>query len=222
MQINSINNSPNFEARIKIKKEGFQNLVKDFGDSASISGNSSAGTVSTVGESTVFPIEFFGGKGLSEKIRKTCSKISNRFADIFKRNIQTTVVENPENLKEFSKQSVSALGGSSTVSTGLGSYAESVGSALDQSIHYPVSIYDRSIPEYLNQNAPESVLKPLGKLTDSAYDWLYNERGFGNECASMSSLTQSGIGVFSQGAGSSLIKDSAKKISEVSSKKIPS
>lgn len=223
MQVNSINHSPNFEARIKIQKTGFQNIAKDLKDSTSISGNSSASTVSAIGEATIFPFEIVGGKGLAGKIRNSFKKMGEHFSNIFHRNIQTSVVENPENLKAFSKQSASATAGTTTVSSGVGAYASSVGSALDQSVHYPLdSIYTRDIPQYLAQHAPESVNKTLGTLADSAYDVLYNEHGLGNECASASSSISSSIGVGMQGLGSKVISESSKKMGEIVSKKIPS
>lgn len=223
MQINSINNSPKFEARIKIQKQGFQNIAKDFGDSSSVSGNSGAMTSSCVGETTIFPFELFGGNGFAEKIKTNYNKIMEHFTKIFQRNVQTTIVENPENLKAFSKQSASATSGSSLISSGIESYAGSLGSALDQSVHYPMgSVYDRSVPVFLDKNAPEEAVKVLKMLTDSAYDLLYNERGLGNECASSASSVFSGIGVGSQGIGSTLISESSKKMSEIVSKKIPS
>ena len=223
MQINKVNNCPNFEARIKIQKHAFQNIAKDFSDSSSVSGNSGAILSSTTGESTIFPLDLIAGKGFSDKINNQFKKIGEHFYNIFHRNIQTTIIENPENLKEFSKQSTSALGGSSTISSGLGSYAGSIGSALDQSINYPFGfIYDKSVPEFLLKNAPESVNKSLDALANSAYNTLYNEQGLGNECASMSSTLTSGAGAMFQGLGSVNIIESSKKMKEVVSKKIPS
>lgn len=222
MQVSMVHNAPNFEARLRIKKEGFKNIARDLGDSVSVSNNTSGAISSSIGESTIFPLELVAGKGFANSIKTQFRKIGNNFKNIFCRNINTVAIENPENLKAFSKQSGSAAAGSSTVSSGIGSYAGSIGSALDQSVNYPFSVYDRSIPEYLNAHAPECVLKSLTGLTNSAYNSLYNERGFGNESASLISSMVSGVGVGAQGLGSANIVESTKKMSEILSKKIPS
>ncbi len=222
MQVYSVNNTPVFEARLKIKKSGFENIVADTAESLSISENSGKILVSSLGESTVFPLEIVAGKGFANSIKNNLNKLGENFKNIFHRNIKTVELENTENLKALSKESASAGVGSSAVSSGVASYAGSAGSALDQSVYYPVSVYDRSVPEYLNANAPESVNRVLGNLTNSAYDWLYNERGAGNESASSFSTIFSGVGASSQGIGSAHILDSFKKSQNIISKKIPS
>ena len=69
---------------------------------------------------------------------------------------------------------------------------------MDQSVHYPVSGSDMLPANWIAWMRENS-------LQDAAYDFLYNERGIGNESASMFASTTSVPGAIFHVSGSEII-----------------
>lgn len=224
MEINSIKNTnPNFGARIVIKKTGFQNLGKDLADSFEIGSRTTGLTTSFSTEATIIPSDIVEGKPFLNKMDKFMNKIGDAFKRIFGRNVKTTAIEGIDT-KEVASNSAVATSGAGSISTGLGSYDAALGSAIDQSVNYPSSIYARSFPEFSVNHFPEPVLKHLDYMEHFAYNWLYNKGGMGNEIASLSSSSYSGVGATSQGIGYELLTKGKKALgkAEEAQRKLPS
>lgn len=221
MQVNNVQSSPNFQAKIMIKKNGFKNIGSDIVDSTVIGANTTGLAGSSVVESTLLPLEIVAGKGLKNTISKNLDKVKERFFNIFHRNIKTSQFDADSKL--YLANSRNAAAGSGVVTTGIGSYGSSIASGLDQSIHYPASGYSNIIGDAF-RGLPEghSVHAVLDPMQKSAYDVLYNEHGIGNESASVSSGLTSTIGAALQGMGSESVMKSCGKIKEQAAKKIPS
>ena len=195
MEINKVNQSPNFGARIIIQKTGFKNLGKDLLDTVELGSKTIKTGTSTITETTIFPSDavafdhFPFAKRTIKYVKDEFGKIFDR---IFHRNIKTSVIEGVD-VKEVASNSAVTASGASSISAGIGSYDLALGSAVDQSAHrYATTIYDASIPEMLKNNLPASVWNHIDDMQRLAYRQLYNERGFGNETASSASTTASG------------------------------
>ena len=209
MEINNISQSPNFGARIIIQKTGFKNLGKDIIDSLELSSLSGGSSGSATTETTIFPSDIVKGGKFANYINKYIDGMKETFAKIFNRNIKTSEIEGID-MKEVASNSAVASSGAGSISTGLGSYDAALGSAIDQSVNYPSSIYAKSFPEFSVNHFPEPVLKHLDYMEHFAYNWLYNKGGMGNEIASLSSTSYSGVGATSQGIGYELLTKGKK------------
>lgn len=211
MEINKIQNSPNFKARIVIQKTGFQNLGADLVDSFKLGSKTTQTGTSVVTETTILPSdatnEFSFAKKTVQFVKDEFGKIFDR---IFHRNIKTSEIEGID-MKEAASNSAVTASGASSISAGIGSYDVALGSAVDQSANrYATTIYDASIPEMLKNNLPASAWEHIDNMERLAYRNLYNERGFGNETASSASTTASGIGSSFQGFGYELLTKGKK------------
>ena len=209
MEINNISQSPNFGARIIIQKTGFKNLGEDIIDSLELSSLSGGSSGSATTETTIFPSDIVKGGKFANYINKCIDGMKETFAKIFNRNIKTSEIEGVD-MKEVASNSAVASSGAGSISTGLGSYDAALGSAIDQSVNYPSSIYAKSFPEFSVNHFPEPVLKHLDYMEHFAYNWLYNKGGMGNEIASLSSTSYSGVGATSQGIGYELLTKGKK------------
>lgn len=202
MQINSINQSqgykPDFKATIRVNKANLVNLTKDLGDSASMSASSTALIPSAVSEATIFPMEK-GGIGFKSTMKKIWSIISEKFNKILGRPIKPVRIEGDTTaIKQASKIAGAETTGSGILSTGVGSYTSAGASIMDQSVHYPVSGSDMLPANWL-------AWMRENPLQDAAYNILYNERGFGNESASVIASFASAPGAMSHVGGSEII-----------------
>ena len=207
MEVNKINNAPNFGARIIIQKKGFRNLGADIADSI-VSGTNTTGTaVSTVGETTMLPSELIAGVGFSKSIRNGMQRIKGAIDRIFNRNIKTSALD--EDMHDLLNSSGNASSGSGMISTGVGSYGSSVASGLDQSVNYPFA-GSEAVPNWiLNSNKP-MITGIANNMEGVAFDVLYNRHGYGNETAVIPSALSSSSGMFSQGKGFDMIITSGK------------
>ena len=220
MNINPIS-SINFQARIKIQKKGFENLLKDVEGSAKI-GARAVGSASSAGaELTTFPARVISqGEELSA-VRYNVKAIKGESNAISARNLKTVESEVGELQNgELAKASAQASSATSLVGSGSGSYYSSGASALDQSVHYPNSLYAQSAYESLGDI---SGTKSAGVMEDAqqwAYNFLYDEHAPGNQSASIDSTNLSGTGMASHTLGSETIEAIAKELTN--KKKIPS
>ena len=215
-------NSINFQARIKIKKAGLENLIKDVGDSSSIGARATGSTVSGAAEVTTFPVNILSNGDKLSAVRYNADALAQETNAILTRDLKT--LESDKTLKaeskEIAKSSAQTSAASSLVGTGSGSYYSAGASALDQSVHYPNSLYAQSSYEGLeNMSTPESV-QIMENAERWAYDSLYDPHAAGNESASSASTMVSAAGVGSHGAGSSFLRENAEKLGKT--KKIPS
>lgn len=224
MEINSITQSPNFGARIRIEKTGFQNLGKDIVDSFELGTRTTGITSSSITESTIFPsdatrnFKFFG------KITKHIEYLGEIFNDIFHRNLKTSALEGVDT-KAVAEKTASATTGSGLISTGVESYDMAFASALDQSIHYPNSSYPASAAEFIGNHLTQSSAEHMAQRINSVYNQLWDPRGSaGNELASTQSTAWSGSGAISQGLGFDLLTKGKKSLinAEEVQRKIPS
>ncbi len=220
MQVNGVQNSPNFQAKIMIKKNGFKNIGSDIIDTTVLGAQTTGTVASSAAESTLLPLEIVAGKGLKNTISKNLDLMKERFNNVFHRNIKTSEFDADSQL--YSVNSRNALSGSGVVTTGVGSYGSSVASGLDQALHYPTSGYSNIIGDAFRA-LPEGhpVHASLDPMQKSAFDVLYNENGIGNESASISSGLTSTAGAALQGMGSESVLKSTEKIKN-QARKIPS
>lgn len=210
MEINSINNSPNFRARIVIQKTGFKNLGEDIIDSIELSSLSGASSGSATTETTIFPSDIVKGGKFANYINKCIDGMKETFAKIFNRNIKTSELEGID-VKEVASNSAVASSGAGSISTGLGSYDYAFASALDQSANYPNSSYPASVPEFLANHLPESAVNHLEQRVHSVYNQLWDPRNSaGNELASTQSSVWSTFGAGSQGIGFEMMTKGGK------------
>lgn len=216
MKINELNYTPNFGARVKIQKKAFQNIAKDVVDTAKSGGRSLATTASGAAEVTSFPADSASNHSLINVMSKNRNKIGENLEAISDRNIRTSQFENPD----VSADSALSSAGTSTIGSGIGAYYGSAASALDQSVNYPNVLYPRSAYDYLAKLGNGSAEEYLHNAEFSAYNHIYDERGVGNESASLFSTNLSVSGILSQYAGSSLLN--GKKGLEILDRKIPS
>ncbi len=214
-------NSINFQARIKIQKKGLENLLKDVEDCAKIGAHAVGSASSATAEMTTFPARVISqGEELSA-VRYNVKAIKGESNAISARNLKTVESEVGELQNgELAKASAQASSATSLVGSGSGSYYSSGASALDQSIHYPNSVYAQSAYESLeNMSTPKSA----GVMEDAqqwAYNSLYDEHAPGNQSASIHSTNLSGTGMASHTLGSETIEAIAKELTN--KKKIPS
>lgn len=209
MEVGKINNTQNFGARIRIEKTGFQNLGKDIADSF-ISGTNTTGTVaSTVGETTVFPSELVAGTGFAKSINRGMIRIKNAINRIFGRNLKSSDFDADSHLVLNSSGKAST--GSGMITTGIGSYASSIASGLDQSVNYPWA-QSEIIPQLIAKAHNPVINEVANNLEGVAFDVLYRQHGLGNETASIPSVFTSTTGVLSQGFGFDMIKNADKAI----------
>ena len=223
MKVNRINyNTPNFQARIVIKKQGVENLLKDVAGSSKIGVRSSASTSSGVAEATSFPSDIiYEGNGLSAVMRSNVKAIEKESDAISARDLRTVESGNKMASNELGESAKAASTGSSLLGSASGSYYSSGASALDQSAHYPNSSYTMDSYEAIKNLGGERSAEYVYDTQDWAYQLLYREHAAGNESASSASTTASGLGLFSHIAGSGGISESAKLFNK-SKKNIPS
>ena len=224
MQVTNINYTPNFQARIRIQKKGFQNLLKDFRDSAALGVRGTGSVSSSVAETTSFPSDLASERNaLSEIMHINEYAMQKESARISARNIRTSQLENTQGLKKTAESSGYATTGTTTVASGLGSYYSAGAAALDQSVHYPNALFPGSAAEYAMQSSGGRFAHSVDHAQWSAYDSLYNEHGAGNESASSFSTIASGSGAFLQALGSTFIrgKEAVEKLG-AAQKNIPS
>ena len=220
MNINAItpNYAPRFEARIKINKQGLQNLGKDAVDT----GRTALGTTliipSAVTETTIFPSEYNNSgsadnmKVLSNGIKNTNRAISNRPLDI-------TVSEGEASDTEaLGKSALNSVGGLSALASAGGLSTLAAASGADQAVNYP-SLGS----EYLPKNIIETLEN--WELQQSMYDYLWHPNHCaGNECASLDSSFLTSTAVASYAGGSLGLSDAVKGAGKIikGDKNIPS
>ena len=207
MEVNKVNNTTNFGARIIIQKKGFKNLGADVVDSF-VSGTNTTGTaISTVGETTMLPSELLADTGFSKSIHNGMQRIKEALDRIFGRNIKTSALD--EDMHGLLNSTGNASSGSGMVTTGVGSYGSSIASGLDQSVNYPFA-GSEAVPNWIfNSNKPV-ITGIANNMEGVAFDVLYNKHGYGNETAVIPSALSSSSGLFSQGKGFDMIKTSGK------------
>ncbi len=214
MQVNPVsqqNYEPNFKATVRIKGGNLVNILANSGDSSAMTTSSASMIPSGILESTIFPMEK-GGIGFAKPIRALANAIKTRWNKILGRPIKPMALEgDTTGLKEASKIASVEASSSGLVTTGVGSYTSGAASFMDQSVHYPTLGSDALPAEWI-----EWMRK--NPLQDAAYDFLYNEKGIGNESASSFAATASGMGSVAHYAGSAGIAAPRKTLKELTSK----
>jgi hypothetical protein len=227
MEINKINQSPNFGARIVIQKTGFKNLGADLVNTLELGSKTTEIGSSAITETTILPSDAvaFDHFPFAKKILKFAKdEFGKLFDKISQRNIKTSAIEGVD-AKEVASNSAVATSGAGSLSTGVESYDLSIASALDQSINYPNSSYPASVPEFIERHFPQSIVEHSAAKEHSVYNQLWDPRNSaGNELASTQSSIWSTIGAVSQGAGFEMITKGKKAFqnAEDIQRKLPS
>lgn len=221
MQVN--NNTPNFTGLVRINPKNLNNLKQDIADSSKIASNSSAFSGGSTAYATAAPLDMASDLGIMKFLTKKFDGIFKIFNKIKNRNANPFEITNKAAAKVTVKnvvESGSTLStGSSLISTGIGGYASTVGSAMDQTVHYP-TLGSGLIPDKIVDACSNNFLE------QTTYNMLYREHGFGNESASSLMPPTSGFGYLSQLIGSTMIKEiknpKATKVLDKQGTKLPS
>ena len=213
-------NQINYQARIKIQKKGFENLLKDVGDSTSIGSRTTSSVSSTASDITTFPWHWEEGS-YNNSVERHMDVTEIKSDAIGKRDLKTINKSDYVNASDATRTSIMASEGSSLAGTGTASSYSSGGLAIEQSVYHPNSLYDPSAYESLkNISTPKSA-----DIIDNSANWAHqnfnSEQGLGNRIASSYSTSSAIPASLSETVGSSMTLSITTPFIP-SSKKIPS
>ena len=223
-KVGPYNNRVNFQALIKIKKSGVENLLKDAADVSKIGSRASASASSSIAETTAFPADIASeGNALSASMRSNVEGIEREAKEISTRDLKTS--ESGDTFgsgEDFGDCTM----GTSSLGSGMGLYSSTGATALEQSAHNPHSLYAESVHDGIEAISTPKSVETLGNIEDLTQEYLI--KGFENNHGSSNSTNiasasgyHAAYGSLSNWVGSSMLREGATGIIDVE-KNIPS
>lgn len=210
MQISAINNNTtNFQARIKVNKNLIPNLAADLLDTAKSSSHSTASVSASASQVSTLPLDIVNKNSEKvENIEKHIDAAVNHFSAISGRDIKSSAIEDPIDLKDLAKPSAMVSEGACSTASGLGLQSSAVSSVVDHDTLMSVS-----------NSAPQSVADVADSMWQSTYDVLTStpraRRNMGSSDLALDFSLFSGAGYFPETLGSNAIKEGAEKINKI-------
>lgn len=220
-------NQVNFQALIKIRKNGVENLLKNSTGISKIGSKASASASSGIAETTAFPADIASeGNALSASMRINAEAIAKESNNISTRDIKTVEIGKPINLSEDLRYSTI---GSTSIGSGVGLYSSTAATALEQSAHNPHSIYAGSIHDGLAALSTPKSVETMGNIEDFTHEYsikgLEYQQGASNS-TKVESLSgyHASSGSLANWIGSTILKDHSWDLVEIKDieKNIPS
>ena len=222
-KIGPYNNRVHFQALIKIKKSGIENLIKDTVDVSKISSRATSSASSSIAETTAFPADLASdGNALSAAMRSNAEGIQREAHNISARDAKT--MESGEAIDLRGDLNDSAMGTSSSAS-GAGLYSSAAATGLEQSAYNPHSFYSESVHDGIEAISTPKSVEVLGNIENYAQEEIKAAEALDGSSkstiAEMDSTYSTGMGSFLNWVAGSASGDSVSDIVRIE-KNIPS